>query len=93
MTVAITKKRDEPLLDKIKIEALWTGEKNAVKSDVAKDLAKQLSTSEELVAVEHMYPRFGERGVHIVASAYARPETKKFFKKKEKKAPAAPSGG
>lgn len=93
MTLSITKKIEEPLLDKVRIEAIWSGEKKQTKSEIAKDIAKHLSIGEELVTIEHVYPKFGDENVRVLASGYKRPETKSFFKKKEKKAPVAPSGG
>jgi len=92
-TITIDRKKDEPLLDKIRIEATAQREKNQTKAEIIKEIAKQLSISEELITIEHVYPLFGQGSVRILASGYKRPETKNFFKRKEKKSPATPSGG
>ena len=69
----------------IDIEIDHSGSTTPKKEELRKKVADFLKTPEELVAVKHVYTRFGEGKSNIIASVYEKKETFDYFEKKKVK--------
>ena len=55
------------------------------KNDMRKKIADFLKVPEELVAIRHVYSRFGEGKSKIIAHVYEKKENHDYFEKKKEK--------
>lgn len=92
MDVEIVKEREMPLLNRkrVSLDANYAGSKTPSSDEVKKVLAKKLGVSEELVAIRHIYQRFGSGKAKIIAHIYDKVEDLKALEKKKVKGEAAP---
>lgn len=89
MEVKITKKKENPLLNRIECEAdLSYQGKTIGYAETAKEIAAHLKTDEKLVVIKHIYPKFGMQGAKVLFYAYKNESDLKRIepKPKEKKA-------
>ncbi|MGM5482108.1 MAG: 30S ribosomal protein S24e [Nanobdellota archaeon] len=92
MEIEITKEKETPLLSRKRITA-WAHHEKATPSrkEVLSQLAKKAKTKPELVIIKHIYTRFGETNMKIIAHVYKDRETLEKLERKnliEKNKPA-----
>ncbi len=98
MELTVLSEREVPLLARKRINFEVSFDKQATpkKEDVVKLIAEKLKIHNELIHVNHIYPRFGEHKVKVIANIYKDVKDLNFAEKinkkpkKEKKAEAAP---
>ena len=97
MAITIQHKNEQPLLKRTAVVARMTFEKaTPAYTEVAKHLASALKTSEDAIAVQHIYTDFGKREADVHAHVYASAKDKETIEpkpkqKKEKKKATAPA--
>ena len=97
MNIKLIKEREAPLLarKRLSFEIDYSGSKTPSKDDVKKTVASLQKIKEDLVAVRHIYPRFGSSKAKIIVHIYKTLKDLKRYepkiKKKEKKAEGAPA--
>ena len=75
MKIDIQKERETPLLGRKRITAVIENEgPTPSRLDLQDALAKQLKAKRDLVIIKHVYSRFGEQNVKVIAHVYDKPE-------------------
>jgi len=88
LELKIASKKDEPLLSRAMLQAELEFDKATPSyPEITQLLAAHLKVDEKLVAIRHVYTRFGLKKADVVAYCYADENKKNFAepKKKEKK--------
>lgn len=77
--------KEMPLLDRrrVTLEVEHLTASTPKKDDLRKKVADFLKESEELVAIRHVYTRFGEGKSKIIAHVYKDKKDLEFFEKKK----------
>ena len=92
MEFKIVKQKDSPLLERerINLEIGFAGMATPKKALLKAEIAKFLKVDENLVAVRHVYTKFGECRAKAIVNMYKDAEIlKKFETKKEKRKKSA----
>lgn len=100
MNIKLIKETEAPLLSRkrLNFEVTYPGSKTPSKEDIKKTIASLQKVKEDLVAIRHIYPKFGESKAKIIAHVYNNagdlkkyePKTRKEGKAEEKQE-AAPA--
>ncbi len=97
MNLKLIKEKDVPLLarKRLSFEIEYPGDKTPSRDDIKKTIASTQKVKEDLVAIRHIYPRFGRCNAKIIAHVYNNAEDVKKYEptksKKEKKKAEATS--
>lgn len=104
MKLEILKERTTPLLSRRRVTALVSFEgATPSRNDLKKAVAKKVDSTENLVIIKHVYPRFGNPEAKIIAHVYGSEEEKRNVEKEyilkkhvakeapKEKAPASPA--
>ena len=97
MNLKLTKEKDVPLLarKRLNFEIDYPGKRTPSNGEMKKDIASLQKVKEELIAIRHIYPKFGRCKAKIIAHIYNNVEDLKKYepknKKEEKPAEAAPA--
>ncbi len=94
MEFKIIKQKDSPLLnrERINIEVSFSGMTTPNKDLLKSEIAKFLKADENLIAVRHIYGKFGECKAKAVVNLYKDSEALIKFEKKKEKSKKAPKG-
>ena len=92
--VRISKKTNNPLMDRDEVECMVNFEQGTPKTDEIKAaIAKTLAVSESMLVINRLVPRFGAKQAKVLVSVYktsaAMKRSVKAKKKKVEKKPAA----
>ncbi|MBU4501144.1 MAG: hypothetical protein KKA79_01015 [Nanoarchaeota archaeon] len=87
MNLKLLKEKDVPLLvrKRLSFEVEYPGDKTPSRDDIKKNIASTQKVKEDLVAVRHIYPRFGRCKAKIIAHVYNNVEDVKKYEPKNKK--------
>lgn len=81
----ITGKKEEPLLSRARLTATLEFEKVTPSyQEAVKLLAAQLKTDEKLVAIRHIYTKFGDKKAEVIAYVYSNEDKKQLIEPKIK---------
>ena len=80
MELKIDKTSDMPLLSRKRVTAWvdYTG-KTPSRLELQKQIAKKISSKEDLVIVKHIYPRYGQQHAKVIANIYTNIDDLKRF--------------
>jgi len=93
MNIKLIKEHEAPLLSRkrLNFEIDYSGSKTPSKDDVKKTVASLQKVKEELVAVRHVYPRFGKSQAKIIVHIYKTLQDLKKYEPKSKKKKSEPA--
>ena len=101
MKIKLIKENKAPLLarKRLTFEIDYPGSKTPSKDEIKKTIATLQKVKEELIAVRHIYQKFGKNQAKIIAHFYStlkdleryEPKSKKEEKKEEKKVESTPA--
>ncbi len=78
VTMNITSKKENPLLERLEVEGTIEFEgATPSNAQVTEEVAKQLHQDPATVAVKHIYTQFGQRQARFTACAYSSAEARK----------------
>ena len=82
MKLEILKERTTPLLSRRRVTALVSFDgPTPSRNDLKKAVAKKVDSTDNLVIIKHVYPRFGNPEAKIIAHVYASEDEKKKVEK------------
>jgi len=84
MDIKITEKKEEPLLSRTEIIADITADITPKKQELKTKFASVLKVDEKLVAVKHIYTKFGSKKSKAIVYQYTNEEELKKIEPKEK---------
>lgn len=70
MDIKITQKNEQPLLARTEIIAQVSSEKTPSNDDFKKEIARSLKVDENLVAIRHIYQKFGAKESKTISYVY-----------------------
>ena len=87
MEINILNERQVPLLSRkrVNFEVLYGKEPTPKKDDVLKLISEKLKISNELIHINHIYPKFGEHKAKVIANIYKDIKELNFVEKINKK--------
>ena len=93
MEFKILSRKEYPLLkrERINLELTFLNQPTPKNDDIKKSLSSFLKAEETLMAVQHVYTKFGESKAKIILNLYKDIDTFNLFEKKKEKKAAAPA--
>ena len=88
MEFKIIGRKNFPLLnrERVNIEVVFPNKATPRKDEIKREVAKLLNTDEGLLAIRHIYTRFGQNNAKVICNIYNNAEElKRFEDKKQKK--------
>lgn len=87
MEFKIISRKDFPLLnrERVNVEVNFVKEATPKKNNLKKDMVNFLKVDENLLAIKHIYTKFGENKAKVIVNIYKDLDNLKIFEKKRDK--------